>query len=222
VDVQLSRPPTIDDVIPGQAELSERAAAGLGLAEWLLSCKAVQRTLRRGEFLFRGGEPFDCVFLVRDGCIKKCVSNAAGERVWGFRVAGELLGLDSMRHVCHVCDAKALCRSTVWAIPYVALLAACSRCSRLRERLTLAQVAEIRRQRSIEQIGHSCGAAQRVSAFVRDVTLRSPLRGRDFLRRNRDDVARFLAVSAREIARELRTPTAQAFVPAVGRDERGG
>jgi len=216
-----NRPPTIDDVVRNkEATMPDEAATGrVDLKELLASCKAVQRTLRRGEYLFRGGEPFDSVFLIESGCVKKCAINSAAERVCGFRVPGELVGLDSMGHVCQVGDAKALCRSTVWVIPYIALLAACKRCPRLRERLTLAQAAGIRRQRCIEYIGRSYDAPQRVSLFVRDMSQRLPGRARHFLRRNRNDVARLLAVSGAEIARELSaTVQARAFVSSLLQD----
>lgn len=55
------------------------------------------RPLKRGEYLFKANEPMEHVFALRSGAIKNFLLDAEGtERVTGFLLPGEMLGLDAI------------------------------------------------------------------------------------------------------------------------------
>ena len=77
--------------------------------------------MRRGETLFRRGEPFASIYAVRSGFFKTSVSSEDGrDQVTGFQMTGELLGLDGIGDATHSCDAVALEDSQVCVIPFAA------------------------------------------------------------------------------------------------------
>ena len=52
------------------------------------------RPLRKGEMLFRQGDPFDSLYALRSGTIKTFTVDDAGvEQITGFHLASELIGL---------------------------------------------------------------------------------------------------------------------------------
>ena len=77
------------------------------------------RPLRAGEHVFRQGDPFVSVAAVRSGCFKSYVIDEDGtERVLGFHLPGELLGMDAIYPRKHICDVVALDTSGVCSLPY--------------------------------------------------------------------------------------------------------
>lgn len=53
------------------------------------------RPLKKGEFLFRQGDPFGSVFAVRSGALKTfSITDAGEEQITGFHLPSELVGLD--------------------------------------------------------------------------------------------------------------------------------
>jgi len=77
------------------------------------------RKLKKGEFVYRMGEPLTSLYAVRSGSAKTCEISATGEvQITGFHLAGELLGVDGISAERHHCDAVALESSEVCEIPY--------------------------------------------------------------------------------------------------------
>lgn len=77
------------------------------------------RKLKKGEFIYRMGEPLTSLYAVRSGSAKTCEISAAGEvQITGFHLAGELLGVDGISAERHHCDAVALENTEVCEIPY--------------------------------------------------------------------------------------------------------
>jgi CRP/FNR family transcriptional regulator len=77
------------------------------------------RKLRKGEFVYRIGEPLTSLYAVRSGSAKTCEISATGEvQITGFHLAGELLGVDGISAERHHCDAVALENTEVCEIPY--------------------------------------------------------------------------------------------------------
>ena len=72
------------------------------------------RPVRRGEHLFRAGDPFRSLYAVRSGSLKVYTPCQDGtEQVLGFHLPGELVGLDAIEHEQHACSAKGLETTTV-------------------------------------------------------------------------------------------------------------
>ena len=76
-----------------------------------------RRKVARGEALFRAGDRFDAVFAVWSGFFKTVISSTQGcEQVTGFRMAGEVIGLDGIETGRHRVDAVALEHSQVCVV----------------------------------------------------------------------------------------------------------
>ncbi len=55
------------------------------------------RPLKKGEFLFRQGDPFGSVFAVRSGALKTfSITDAGEEQITGFHLPSELVGLSGI------------------------------------------------------------------------------------------------------------------------------
>ncbi|MEF8834276.1 MAG: cyclic nucleotide-binding domain-containing protein, partial [Halofilum sp. (in: g-proteobacteria)] len=75
--------------------------------------------LNAGDSLFRTGDEFHNLFVVRAGCIRTTHPASDGdEQVIGFHLPGELLGLDAISEGRHHCDATALERTSLCAVPF--------------------------------------------------------------------------------------------------------
>jgi len=98
----------------------------LGLSEPDLSAldKVIRRrrTLRKGEQLYRLGDPLGSLYAVRTGTLKTTGLMEDGRvQITGFHLPGELLGIDAINADKHPCSAEALETSEVCEIPYPAL-----------------------------------------------------------------------------------------------------
>ena len=143
-------------------------SAGIGqvnLSELSAHVPVTRRKLEAGQYLYRAGQPFNALFLVHAGFLKaSLVAEDGREQVTGFRMRGELLGVESIGMKTYACDVVALDTSEVWELPYPAVLTACARIPELQAQLTAALAAEIRSDRSsvlLETTAIFCRCRQR-------------------------------------------------------------
>src|SRR5512138_1992996 len=68
-----------------------------------------RRELQTGASLIRAGAPMQGLFVIRDGSTKSYSISADGdERVRGFHLPGEIVGLDAFAQQRHLCEVVAL------------------------------------------------------------------------------------------------------------------
>lgn len=78
--------------------------------------------LRRYERLFGVGDRCRFLFAVRSGAVKSWITSANGdERIIGFHLPGELVGIDSLDDGYHSCTAAALETTSLCRVPFDAL-----------------------------------------------------------------------------------------------------
>lgn len=167
-----------------------------------------RRKLRAGQYLYRNGQPFRALHLVHAGFLKTSeLSEDGREQVTGFRMRGDLLGVESIGLAVHTCDAIALEDSQIWELPYPPVLNACLHIPELQVRLSAALAQEIRRDRSWMLAIGTLPAEQRVATFLLDIATRLARLGfsaRHFiLRMGRADIASFLALKHETVSRAL-------------------
>lgn len=81
-----------------------------------------RRALERGGMLYRSGEPFTALYVVRSGALKTFVQNADGDlQILGFHLPGDIIGFDALATDYHVSQAEALERSSLCELPYTKL-----------------------------------------------------------------------------------------------------
>ncbi len=198
---------------------------GIALEELRAHVPVVQRKLEAGQHLYRAGQLFHALFLVHAGCFKTSVISEDGrEQVTGFKMRGELIGVESIGMPTHICDAVALDMGGVWELPYPEILNACARMPALQEPLTAALAAEIRNDRSWMLAVGTLSAEQRVAAFLLDVAARHEALGfssRHFvLRMSRADIGSFLALKHETVTRALTRMCGQGSIAIQWREVR--
>ena len=170
--------------------------------------QVTRRRLEPGQYLYRAGQPFQALYLIHVGSVKTCeLSEDGREQVTGFRMAGELVGVESIGLASYAGDVVALESTEVWELPYPPVLTACLRIPELQQRLTDAMAEEIRRDRSWMLALGTLTAEQRVAAFLLDVAARYEAMGFSrshfILRMSRADMASYLALKHETVSRAL-------------------
>jgi CRP/FNR family transcriptional regulator len=204
---------------------SASVGGGIRIEELRLHVPVVQRKLEAGQHLYRAGQPFHALYLVHAGFLKNSLIAEDGrEQVTGFRMRGDLMGVESIGMPTHACDAVALDTSGVWEVPYPEILTACMRMPELQAQLTAALAAEIRSDRSWMMAMGTLSAEQRVAAFLLDVAARHEALGfspRHFvLRMSRADIGSFLALKHETVTRALTRLTQQGCITIEWREVR--
>lgn len=171
------------------------------------------------QALFHAGQPRQSLYYVRSGCFRTSVLSEDGrEKITGFRMRGNLLGLDAVDMPAHACDAVALDAAEVWELP-------CARpddlMPEIQQRLTSMLAAEIRRDwRWMLAVG-TLGADQRVVAFLLDLSARFAAMGLDpqllQLRMTRAELGNFLAITLETVTRALSRLQARGMIAVDGR-----
>ena len=149
------------------------------------------------KHLFRFGDPLRAIYVVRYGAFKVYRSDTWGrERVLGFSLAGELVGIDGIYPQRHVSHAMALQDSEVCAFPYTDLAARMERSEGLRRQVFRL----VSRDTGLNiTLTRDSSADQRVARFLLDLSRRHERQGRsgsEFqLPMSRPDMGNYLRIS---------------------------
>lgn len=166
------------------------------------------KRLKKGEYLFRAGEPFKSMFAVRTGFFKTIVTSQDGrDQVTGFFMSGELLGLDGICNNYHSCDAVALEDSEVCELPFVNLEQAGNSVPSLQTHFYKLMSQEIVRNQEIMLLLGNMRAEERLAAFLVNLSQRLNFRGfaaNDFiLRMSREEIGSYLGLKLETVSRTL-------------------
>src|SRR5512144_2067314 len=78
---------------PQRMHVEARAARHIDLDQLRPHVQVLRRRIEAGQYLYRAGQPFQALFLIRVGSVKTCeLAEDGREQVTGFRMSGELLG----------------------------------------------------------------------------------------------------------------------------------
>ena len=169
-------------------------------------CRLPPRRLVRGERLFRTGDPFVSIYIVRRGFFKTCMLDGDGrEQVTGFFMTGDLLGLDGLAGVQHGVEAIALEESDVGRLPFALLEMASRENPAVYRELNAALAREIMRHHETMMLLGSMVAHERLAAFLLDMSRRFASRGYSasefVLRMTRREIASFLGLQLETVSR---------------------
>lgn len=99
-----------------------RRLAALGIESLVAGLPLQRRRLRAKQYVFRTGQHRQSLFLIHAGFFKTCVLSQDGrEKITGFRLRGDLLGMDALGLPSYACDAISLDVGEVWELPYAQL-----------------------------------------------------------------------------------------------------
>lgn len=178
-----------------------------------------RRRIRKGEHLFREGQPFRFIHAVRYGALKTAFALDDGdEQVTGFFFAGELVGLEGLARGRHVSFAAALEDSEVCCIPYADLVRLIPEGHAPAPAIRLAQLvsAELVRDQAAKAIAALRQAEPRVAAFLLMLSgrmLEMGLSGSEFeLRMSRAEIGSYLGLTLESVSRALASFAAQGWI----------
>ncbi|MFN3630380.1 MAG: Crp/Fnr family transcriptional regulator [Casimicrobiaceae bacterium] len=175
--------------------------------EWLQPL-GVERRFQAGETLFKAGEPFRALYLLRAGSAKRTLLHPDGrEQVLGFALSGDLLGLASLGAPCYQATATALELCLALEIPLERLDLALSEDPRIGE-LLLSRLGHALRERHgwMVTLG-ALSAEARVASFLLDLSARFRARGysgeRFVLKMTRAEIGGLLGLTLETVSRVL-------------------
>lgn len=183
-----------------------------------------RRPVPRNHALFKAGDRFDAVFIVRTGFFKTAALAEDGrEQVTGFPMAGELLGQAGIFGGVHVGNAVALEDSQVCVLPYEQLERLSRTLESLQHQFHRLLSRGIIRDQNILLLG-SMRAEQRVAAFLLNLMRR--LRARGFssssaiLRMTREEIGSYLGLSLETVSRTFSRLQDDGLLTVSGREVR--
>ena len=164
------------------------------------------RKLKRGQHLYRAGDPFEFLFAVKRGFFKTNVLTEDGrDQVTGFQMAGEILGMDGISIEVHSCNAVALEDSEVCPIPFTELENLSREIRSLQHHLHKVMSREIVRDHSVMMLIGTMRTEERMAIFLLDLSKRFAARGfspNEFhLRMTRAEIGSYLGLKLETVSR---------------------
>ena len=165
-----------------------------------------RRRLKRGDSLFKAGDPFAALYAIRSGFLKTTVLNADGrEQVTGFQMGGELLGLDGIGSGVYNGNAIALEDSEVCVLPFAMIEELGRDIPAIQRNLHSVLSREIVRDHGVMMLLGSMSAEERLSTFLLNLSRRFTARGysaSDFhLRMTREEIGSYLGLKLETVSR---------------------
>jgi len=168
----------------------------------------VDRRFEAGATLFKSGEPFQSLFLLRAGTVKRTILHVDGrEQVLGFALSGDLLGLASLGSDRYQATATAIEFCVATEIEAGALERAAEADIHL-HRFLLAEMGGALRERHSRMVTlGAITAEERVAAFLLDLGQRFRERGfsgeRFLLKMTRTEIGALLGLTLETVSRVL-------------------
>ena len=165
-----------------------------------------RRRIHLGQALYREGERFFFIYAVRRGTFKSHAMLMDGrEQVTGFRMTGELLGLDGLASGQHASSATALEDAEVCAIPYARLGELATGSPAMQSMISRLMSREIVREHGLMMLLGSMNAEQRLAAFLLNLSQRMKARGYSasefHMRMSRAEIGSYLGMKVETVSR---------------------
>lgn len=162
--------------------------------------------VRAGEHVFREGDPFTAVVLVRSGTVKTYRTGRDGqEQILGFYLPGEVIGLDAIHDDQYPCSAVALGTVMLCRFAYPRIAALATQAPKLQHRLFQLMSQEIG---MAALFAADSSADERMAAFLVRLSRRYAALGfsphRFQLTMPRVDIANYLRQAPETVSRVLR------------------
>lgn len=179
--------------------------------------------LKKGEPLFRQGDPFTSVYAVRSGSLKQVTSEGNGnDQLTNFYLPSELVGLDGIDENFYPGSVIALETTTVCEIPFDRLDTLSEELPELRGQLYRSMSKELKDDRRMMRLLSRKTADQRLASFL--ITLSDRFRRRGYspysfrLSMSRADMGNYLGLAVETVSRILSRFQQQAVVAVSGRE----
>lgn len=165
-----------------------------------------KRVLERGRALYRAGDAFHSLFVVRSGALKTFVTDEnAAQQVIGFHLPGEIVGIDALASGRHASQAEALERTSICELPFAQLEHVTSEIPALQRQLLRVISREVvQEHQHLVTMGQQ-QAQVRLAIFLRSLADRYNTLHRDgnhlVLPMSRHDIASYLGLVVETVSR---------------------
>jgi CRP/FNR family transcriptional regulator len=182
-----------------------------------------KRRVARGASLYHSGDSFESLYAVRSGAFKSVgVSRQGDEKVTGFHLPGELLGLEAINSGRHGYSAVALEDSEVCILPFAPLERLAGSMPVLQHQLLRVLSSDISRDHGLMLLLGSMTAEQRLAAFLLSLSRRHERLGfsanRFVLRMTREEIGNYLGLTLETVSRLLSRFQRQGLITVQQRD----
>ncbi|MEW6353463.1 MAG: fumarate/nitrate reduction transcriptional regulator Fnr [Pseudomonadota bacterium] len=169
---------------------------------------ASRHECKRGGYLFRAGDPFQSLYAIRSGSFKIFDLGPEGrEKITGFYLTGDMLGMDAISANQHFYNATALEDSRVCAIPLERLEELGHHVPALMHHFHKLMSREVVHDQSLALLLNGTKAEQRVAVFLLDLSQRFATRGYSphhfNLRMTREEIGNYLGLTLETVSRVL-------------------
>jgi CRP/FNR family transcriptional regulator, anaerobic regulatory protein len=164
------------------------------------------RPLHRGDFLFREGDRFRSLYVVKTGSVKSFApSPEGGEQVLGFHLPGEIVGLDAIDKDVHACSARVLETSAICEIPFGRLEELTASIPSLQHQMYRLLSKEISQDTDMLLLLGKKNAEERLAAFLLSLSQRLHKRGLSpsdfYLSMSRHEIGNYLGLAVETVSR---------------------
>lgn len=164
------------------------------------------RPLKKGELLFRQGEPFGSVYAVRSGALKTfSLSDNGEEQITGFHLPSELVGLSGVDSEIYPVSAQAQETTSVCEIPFERLDELSAQLPQLRRQLMRVMSREIRDDQQMMLLLSKKTADERIATFLVNLSARFSARGYSAsqfrLSMSRNEMGNYLGLAVETVSR---------------------
>ncbi len=176
-----------------------------------------QRRVRKGQAIYREGDPFFFMYAVRAGTFKSTVTLKEGrDQVIAFHLPGEIIGFDGLANGHHPSTAAAMEDSEVCAVPFFELNESAEKYRLVRNHINSLITTELVRERSVMSLIATTHSVKRVAAFLLNLASRMQERGysaREIqLRMTREEIGGYLGMTLETVCRSLTAFAKQGYI----------
>jgi CRP/FNR family transcriptional regulator, anaerobic regulatory protein len=164
------------------------------------------RPLHRGDYLFRSGERFRSLYVVKTGSVKTYAPNEeGGEQVLGFHLPGEVICLDAIEKEVHACSAKVLETSAICEVPFARLEELSNSVPSLQHQIYRLLSKEISQDTEMLLMLGKKSADERLATFLLSMSKRLRTRGLSptdfYLSMSRHEIGNYLGLAVETVSR---------------------
>lgn len=166
------------------------------------------KIFHKSDALFRAGEAFDAIYILRSGSVKSSLLSGTGqEQITGFYFPGDLLGLDGLEKGAHSQTLKFLETSSVCRIAFTELDAAMANSPSIRYKLLQGMSQALNEDDKFLLSAHCMSASQKFASFLTNLSSKFESRGLSShtfdLSMSRVDIANYLGMAVETVSRQL-------------------
>lgn len=165
-----------------------------------------RRLFKRGELLYRIGEPLRAIYAIRCGSVKTYVlTNDGRVQITGFHITGELLGLGALAANHYTSEARVLETTMVCEVPIDVLEAYSEQVPSIRQQMLRVMSQEILDNQELMLLLGKKNADERLATFLLSFSRRFQRRSyspsKFNLSMSRSDIGNYLGMAEETVCR---------------------